>query len=202
MVRADQRLALFEAQISVFLRLDAGGHHHGGAAVVDDVVDLALERGLVDRQVGRERRQRRDDQAGRVLDILGHFHRGFPGGGSSRENISSHPGFATRASHFRLVSNKFPDMRRYSAQSRQWLQRDPEAVFLSLSSIDCRIEAKELLGVLLPMPLFPQNRRQTSRGQTHSRQRSSRRHDHRPWTVQQAELDSIRETNRRYAHKA
>ena len=61
---ADQRLALVEAQISVFLRLDAGGDHHGGAAIVDDVVDLALERGLVDCQVGIERGERRDDEAG------------------------------------------------------------------------------------------------------------------------------------------
>ena len=40
---ADQGLALLEAEIGVFLGLDAGGDHHGGAAVVDDVVDLRAE---------------------------------------------------------------------------------------------------------------------------------------------------------------
>jgi hypothetical protein len=41
---ADQRLALLEAQIGVFLGLDASRHHHGGAAIFHDVVDLALQR--------------------------------------------------------------------------------------------------------------------------------------------------------------
>ncbi len=41
----DQRLALLEAEIGVFLGLDAGGDHHGGAAVLDHVVDLARSAG-------------------------------------------------------------------------------------------------------------------------------------------------------------
>ena len=69
---ADQRLALFEAQISIFLRLHAGRHHHRSAAVVDDVVDLAFERALLDREVGREWRQRRDDQS---RFFCWHFHK-------------------------------------------------------------------------------------------------------------------------------
>src|SRR5262249_55023389 len=32
-----QRFALFEAQIGVFLRLDAGRNHHGGAAVAESI---------------------------------------------------------------------------------------------------------------------------------------------------------------------
>src|SRR5262249_17877832 len=59
---ADQRLALFQREIGVFLRLDAGGDHHGRAAVRRDVVDLPPQGGHVDREIGRERRQWRDDQ--------------------------------------------------------------------------------------------------------------------------------------------
>ena len=77
MVRRISALRSSKLEIGVFLRLDAGGDHHGGAAVVDDVIDLALERGLVDREFGRERRQRRDDEAG----FFGwHFHAALPVG--------------------------------------------------------------------------------------------------------------------------
>ena len=61
---ADQVLALGEAEIGVFLGLDAGGDHHGGAAVLDHVVDLAGEAGFVDLEVGGEGGQRRNDQSG------------------------------------------------------------------------------------------------------------------------------------------
>jgi hypothetical protein len=60
----DQGLAMFEAEISVFLGLDAGGDDHGGAAVGDDVIDLPPQRGPVDLEIGRERRERRNDQSG------------------------------------------------------------------------------------------------------------------------------------------
>ena len=60
----DQGLALFEAEIGVFLGFDPGGDHHGGAAVLDDVVDLTAKRGRVDLEIGREGRERRDDQSG------------------------------------------------------------------------------------------------------------------------------------------
>ena len=60
----DQGLALFEAEIGVFLGFDPGGDNHGGAAVLDDVVDLTAKRGRVDLEVGREGRERRDDQSG------------------------------------------------------------------------------------------------------------------------------------------
>jgi hypothetical protein len=59
----DQSLALFEAEIGVFLGFDPGGDNHGGAAVLDDVIDLTPERGLVDVEVGREGSERRDDQS-------------------------------------------------------------------------------------------------------------------------------------------
>jgi len=60
---ADQVLALGEAEVSVFLGLDAGSDHHGGAAVLDHVVDLAGEAGFVDLEVGGEGGQRRNDQS-------------------------------------------------------------------------------------------------------------------------------------------
>ena len=63
---ADEGLALFEAEIGVFLRLHAGSDHHGGAAVHDHVVDLAAQRRLVDLEIGRERRERCDHQSGGV----------------------------------------------------------------------------------------------------------------------------------------
>ncbi len=62
----DQGLARLEAEIGVFLRLDAGGDHHGGGAVFDHVIDLAAQRGVVDREVGREGRERGDDETGSV----------------------------------------------------------------------------------------------------------------------------------------
>jgi hypothetical protein len=60
----DQGLALFEAEVGVFLGLDTGGDDHGGAAVADDVIDLPPKRGPVDLEIGRERRERRNDQSG------------------------------------------------------------------------------------------------------------------------------------------
>ena len=42
----DQSLALFEAEIGVFLGFDPGGDNHGGAAVLDEVIDLTAKRGL------------------------------------------------------------------------------------------------------------------------------------------------------------
>ena len=38
----DQRLALLESEIGIFLGLDPGCHHHRRPAIVDDVVDLPL----------------------------------------------------------------------------------------------------------------------------------------------------------------
>jgi hypothetical protein len=67
---ADQVLALFQAEVGVFLGLDPGGDHHGGAAVLDHVIDLALQRGPIDREIGGERGQRRNDQSGRVHGAL------------------------------------------------------------------------------------------------------------------------------------
>jgi len=58
---ADQLLALGEAQIGVFLGLDAGGDHHGGAAILHDVVDLPGEARFIDLEVGVERGQWRND---------------------------------------------------------------------------------------------------------------------------------------------
>src|SRR5262249_55056985 len=63
---ANERLALLEAEIAVFLGLDSGGDHHGGATILDHVIDLAPERRPVDLEVGGERRQRRNDQS-RIL---------------------------------------------------------------------------------------------------------------------------------------
>ena len=63
---ADQVLALGEAQIGVFLGLDAGGDHHGGAAILDHVVDLAGKAGFIDLEVGREGSERRNDQPWRL----------------------------------------------------------------------------------------------------------------------------------------
>ncbi len=68
----DELLAICERQIVVFAGLDAGDRHHGDTAVVADVVDLALQRLPVDRQVRLlERRQRCNDQAWE-------FHGGVP----------------------------------------------------------------------------------------------------------------------------
>jgi hypothetical protein len=52
---ADQVLALGEAEIRVFLSLDASGDHHCRAAILDDIVDLAGEARVVDLEVGGER---------------------------------------------------------------------------------------------------------------------------------------------------
>jgi len=62
-VSADERFALFEAEISVFLGLDPGGNDHGSAAVPHHVVDLAPQRALVDVEVGGKGRERRNDQS-------------------------------------------------------------------------------------------------------------------------------------------
>jgi len=58
---ADEVLALGEAQVGVFLGLDAGGDHHGGAAILHDVVDLPGEARFIDLEVGVERGQWRND---------------------------------------------------------------------------------------------------------------------------------------------
>ena len=60
---ADERLALFEAEISVFLGLDPGRDDHGGAAIPHHIVDLAPQRALVDIEVGGKGRERRNDQS-------------------------------------------------------------------------------------------------------------------------------------------
>ena len=59
---ADERFALLEAEVGVFLGLDAGGNHHGGAAVAHHIVDLAPQRARVDLEVGGEGSERRNDQ--------------------------------------------------------------------------------------------------------------------------------------------
>jgi hypothetical protein len=60
----DERFALFEAQISVFLGLDAGRNHHGGPAVAHHVADLAPQRAFIHIEAGGERSERRNDQSG------------------------------------------------------------------------------------------------------------------------------------------
>jgi len=62
----DQALALLEGQEVVFLRFHACGHDQRGVASGDDVVDLPLERALVDAKAGRERGQRRHEQPRQV----------------------------------------------------------------------------------------------------------------------------------------
>src|ERR1039458_6041823 len=60
---ADQRLALLETEICIFLSLDACCDDHGCAAVPHNIVDLTLQSRLVQLEIGRKRRQRRDDQS-------------------------------------------------------------------------------------------------------------------------------------------
>ena len=68
---SDKSLSLFQAEIGVFLGLDAGRYHHRRAAVLNDVVDLAPQRRPVNLEIGGKRRQRRNDQFRRLhVDLL------------------------------------------------------------------------------------------------------------------------------------
>src|ERR1019366_3994802 len=52
---ADQRLALLETEICIFLSLDACCDDHGCAAVPHNIVDLTLQGRLVQLEIGRNR---------------------------------------------------------------------------------------------------------------------------------------------------
>ena len=103
---ADQVLALREAEIGVFLGLDAGGDHHGGAAVLHHVVDLAGEAGFVDLEVGGERGERRNDQSWNVHWILHKAlprHSGTARSADPRSRCTLRTGIWLPGSHLRRV---------------------------------------------------------------------------------------------------
>jgi hypothetical protein len=60
---ADQRLAGFETEIGIFLRLHSGGDHHGSGAIAHHVVNLPAQGLLIDFEIGGKGRQRRYDQS-------------------------------------------------------------------------------------------------------------------------------------------